>query len=484
MMKTPPMHDAMGGTRPPDAFFRCAHPETRPACPPKAWRRRKAGVHLRRIGFVCCFLALSLDGTAAPLERRFDFGPGQAADGYIAVAADTAYASARGYGFESGAVIEGIDRGGDALQGDFCTGARPFFFSVDLPEGDYRVKLVFGDRVGVSQTVVKAESRRLVLEPVVTKPGEITTATFLVHLRTPQLPDGGTVKLKPREIGALHWDQRLTLEFNGARPCVAALEITPAADAVTVFLAGDSTVTDQQLDPWSAWGQMLPAFFGPTVAVANHAESGETIKSFVGERRFDKILSMLKAGDYLFLQFAHNDQKPGSQHTDAATGYKDLVRRYVADARAKGAFPVFVTSMERRNFDAGGKLIVPSLAGYPAAVREVGAELGVPVVDLNVRSIAFYEALGAEESKKAFVHFPANSYPGQDKALADDTHFSTYGAYELAKCVVEEIKAHVPALAAHLRPGLAPFDPARPDRFADWSLPASPPKPVVKPEGS
>ncbi len=402
----------------------------------------------------------------------------------MAVTADTAYTPARGYGFESGAVIEGDDRGGDALQGDFCTSARPFLFSVDLPEGDYRVKMLLGDRTGESQTVVKAESRRLMLEPVATKAGAVAAATFLVHLRTPRIPGGGEVRLKPREIGAPHWDKRLTLEFNGARPCVAALEITQADDAVTVFLAGDSTVTDQQLEPWASWGQMLPAFFGPTVAVANHAESGETIRSFVGERRLDKILSMIKAGDYLFLQFAHNDQKPGPEHTDAATGYKDLVRRYVADVRAKGAHPVLVTSMERRRFDAEGRHIVPSLAGYPQAVREVGAELGVPVVDLNARSISFYEALGSEESKKAFVHFPANTYPGQDQALADDTHFSAYGAYELAKCVVEEIKRHVPALATHLRPGLAAFDPAQPDRFADWSLPASPPKPVVKPEGS
>ena len=422
------------------------------------------------------WLALAAGLSAAPVARRFAFGSGAATAGGQPVHAGTAYSAALGYGFEAGAAV--IERA------DFCTSGQPFFFSVDLPEGDYRVKLVLGDRAGESQTVVKAESRRLVLEPVVTKKGEVTTAVFLVHIRTPQLPGGGSVRLKPREIGALHWDQRLTLEFNGAQPCVAALEITKVDDAITVFLAGDSTVTDQQLEPWAAWGQMLPAFFGPTVAVANHAESGETIKSFVGERRLDKLLSMIKPGDYLFLQFAHNDQKQGGEHTDAATGYKDYVRRYVADARARGAFPVLVTSMERRNFDAEGKHIVPSLAGYPQALREVGAELGVPVVDLNARSISFYEALGPEEAKHAFVHFPANRYPGQDQALADDTHFSAYGAYELAKCVVEEIKAHVPALAAHLRPGLAPFNPAQPDRFADWRLPASPPKPVVKPEGS
>jgi lysophospholipase L1-like esterase len=443
-----------------------------------------AGCHLRYIGFGGCFLALSLAGLATPVNHKFDFGPGAVADGYVAVIADTIYTPDRGHGFEPGTAIAGIDRGGDALQGDFCTGERPFFFSVDLPEGDYRVRLLLGDRAGESQTVVKAESRRLVLEKVVTKSGGVSAATFLVHIRTPQIPGGGQVRLKPREIGALHWDKRLTLEFNGARPCLAALEITKVEDAVTVFLAGDSTVTDQQLEPYAAWGQMLPAFFGPTVAVANHAESGESIRSFVGERRLDKVLSLIKPGDYLLLQFGHNDQKAGPEHLGAATGYKDMVRRYVADVRAKGAHPVLVTSMERRNFDGEGKRIVPSLDGYPQAIREAGGELGVPVIDLNARSIPFYEALGPEGARRAFVHFPANSYPGQDRALADDTHFSAYGAYELAKCVVEEIKAHAPALAAHLRPGLPAFDPAHPDAFADWRLPASPPKPVVKPEGS
>ncbi len=417
-------------------------------------------------------------------EQKFDFGPGLAGAGYVAVPPDAAYDPALGHGFEPGATLTGVDRGGDALTGDHCTSARPFFFSVDLPEGNFRVQLMLGDRAGGSMTVIKAESRRLMAAPVFTQSGEITTVTFLVHLRTPQIPGGGQVRLKPREVGALHWDRRLTLEFNGTHPCLTAMTITPVDDAITVFLAGDSTVTDQQLEPYAAWGQMLPAFFGPTVAVANHAESGETIRSFVGERRLDKVLSMLKAGDYLFLQFAHNDQKQGPEHSDAATGYKDMLRRYIAEAHAKGAHPVLVTAMERRNFDAEGKHIVPSLAGYPQAGREVGAELGVPVVDLNARSIPYYEALGPEAAKRAFVHFPAGRFPGQDKPMADDTHFSAYGAYALAKCVVEEIKANVPALAAHLRPGLTVFDPAHPDAFADWHIPASPPKPVVKPEGS
>ena len=406
---------------------------------------------------------------ADPVARQFAFGTGQ-------VTRATEYTAARGFGFEPGASIR--DAAG------FCTSAQPFFFSVDLPEGDFRVKVTLGDPAGESHTIIKAESRRLMHEPVTTTKGEIAAVTFLVHLRTPQLPGGGSVRLKPREIGAWHWDQRLTLEFNGTRPCVAALEITPASDAVTVFLAGDSTVTDQQLEPYAAWGQMLPAFFGPTVAIANHAESGESARSFVGERRQDKLLSMLKAGDYVLIQFGHNDQKAGPGHLTEAGGYKDILRRFVADARAKGAHPVLVTAMERRNFDAAGKHIVSSLEGYPQANRDLGVELDVPVIDLNARSIRFYEALGPEEAKRAFVHFPAGTFPGQDQALDDDTHFSAYGAYELAKCVVEEIKARVPALAAYLRPGLTAYDPAHPGRFSDWRLPASPPKPVVKPDGS
>lgn len=429
-------------------------------------------------------LAGAFNLVAAPLERHFIFaGTGSATTNALWVTPDTFYSHSRGYGVEPGANVSGVHRQTGATSVDFCTSDRPFYFSVDLPEGNYRATLTLGDPAGESRPVIKAESRRLVLPPIDLKPGETTQATVLINIRNARLPDGGTVRLKPREIGALHWDDRLTLEFNGLHPCVTSLDLTRVEDAPTVFLIGDSTVTDQQIEPWAAWGQMLPSFFGPTVAIANHAESGETIKSFVGERRWEKVLSLLRGGDYVLMQFGHNDQKLNAEHTDAATSFKDYLRRFITETRTKGAFPVLVTSMERRNFDANGK-IVPSLEGYPQAMREVGKELGVPVIDLNAMSIRFYEALGPEAAKKAFVYFPANTFPGQTTALADDTHFSAYGAYELARGVVTGIHAYLPALARHLRPDLPIFDPVHPDRFADWHLPPSPPRPVVKPEGS
>src|SRR5579872_2578515 len=107
---------------------------------------------------------------------------------------------------------------------------------------------------------------------------------------------------------------------------VQTLEIRKADDAITVYIAGDSTVTDQPKEPWAAWGQILPRFFKQGVAIANHAESGESLKSFMGERRLEKILETIKAGDYLFIQFAHNDQKPGSSHVDPFTTYRDTLK--------------------------------------------------------------------------------------------------------------------------------------------------------------
>ena len=173
------------------------------------------------------------------------------------------------------------------------------------------------------------------------------------------------MRLKEREKEVLHWDDKLTLEFNGSRPAVCALEITPATNAITVFLLGDSTVTDQPREPWNSWGQMLTRFFQPGVAVANHAESGESLKSSLGAHRVQKVLSSIKPGDYLFIQYGHNDQK--DRATNALATYKTNLLKLVADARARGATPVLVTSMERTS-----GVDKDTLGEYPATVAAGG----------------------------------------------------------------------------------------------------------------
>ncbi|MVN78684.1 rhamnogalacturonan acetylesterase [Hymenobacter sp. HMF4947] len=420
---------------------------------------------------------------AAP-TFKFDFGPGRAAAGYRQVLPTAVYSKEAGFGFDFGTTVAGVDRGGkDALKSDFVTSQQPFYFSVAVPEGNYNVTVTLGDLKGASTNFIKAESRRLLLETAATKPGQFLTQTWTINVKNRRIANGGEVSLKPRELTKLDWDDRLTLEFDGALTALVALEITPAPTATTVFLAGNSTVVDQDDEPWAAWGQMLPRFFLPGVAVANHAESGLSLSSFLSSHRLDKVLSVMKPGDYLFIEFGHNDQKEKGPNDGPYLAYTERLKLFVSEARKKGGIPVLVTSTSRRSFGAGGK-IENSLGDFPAAVRQVAQQENVPLIDLNALTTSLYETIGDEETKKIFVHYPANTYPGQTQALADNTHFNPYGAYEVARCVVEGMKTAQLGLVKFLRPDVAAFSPTKPDALAQWRWPDSPRSAVTKPDGN
>lgn len=428
-------------------------------------------------------LALLLAQPLSAAEFHFDFGPGEVADGFRQVTSASAYSKETGFGFLPGADLEEIDSGGaNAGKRDACASNKPFLFAIDAPEGNYQVRLLLGDPKGRSDTTVKFGSRQLMLEQVTTADGELVVREFTANVRTPDLPDGRKVGLKPRESGVNRWQDRLTFEFNGPRPAVAALDIVPAPEAVTVFLAGDSTVTDQSAEPWAGWGQMLPSFFKPGTAVANHAESGLALFSFRGQRRLDKVLSQMKPGDFLLIQFGHNDQKDKSPGSGPFTSYKENLRSFVVETRKKEGIPVLVTPMERRRWK--GREPQQTLTDFAEAVRQVGKEEDVPVIDLHAMSLRLYGALGPEKSKRAFVHYPANTYPGQDQRLKDDTHHNSFGGYQLARCIVEGIRGEVPELAKLLRDDLPAYDPDHPDDPDEFALPASPDAVVEKPDGN
>lgn len=357
-----------------------------------------------------------------------------------------------------------------------CTSTQPFFFSIALPEGNYRVTVTLGGPLA-STTTVWAEARRLMLEKIRVIANGHVPRQFDVNIRVPTIAGdpSHTVHLKPREVGNLDWDSKLTLEFNGDHPSFRSIRIVLIKEP-TIYLAGDSTVVDQDVEPWAAWGQMLPRFFRPGVVVANHAESGETIRSFVTEQRFAKVMSLIQPGDYLFIQFAHNDQKPTGEPLDE---YKKLLADYIVQTRAKGATPVLVSSMNRRTFDANGK-IANSLAGYPDAMREVAAEQHVALIDLNAMSKTLFEAMGPHGTLKAFMHFPADAFPNQTEAISDDTHFNDYGAYELARCVVRGIRQSKLPLRKLLDKHVPDFNPAEPDPQATFSLPPTPIPPKTR----
>ncbi len=445
--------------------------------------------HLRRLCQLICVVAEILDLCGGSLiaqsstslasqvatarkKIKFDFGPGKVAPGYVQVLDTTIYNKELGYGFEPGSMVSCIDRGGrDALRGDFCTSDKPFFFSVSLPEGNYNVTITFGDSIGETNTTVKAELRRLMLEEVHTRQGEFATQTFTVNLRNPKIAGDGEVRLKDREktSEAWAWDEKLTLEFNNRRPTVCGIEIEEVNNVPTVHLLGDSTVCDQPREPYNSWGQMLTSFFRAGIAVANNAESGESLKSSLGARRLDKVLSLMKPGDYLFIQFGHNDEKEKAEGVGAFTTYKADLKKFAEETRKRGGTPVLITPVQRRTFDNGR--ITNSHGDYPEAVRQVAKEEKVALIDLNAMSTLFYEALGPEKSKLAFA-------PG------DGTHHNNYGSYELARCIVEGIKANKLGLVKYLEKGAGPFDPSHPDSLESFKIPASPLVTEAKPLGS
>ncbi|MDQ1139337.1 rhamnogalacturonan acetylesterase [Pedobacter agri] len=417
------------------------------------------------------------------VDYKFDFGPGRVAKNYIQILPETTFSKNMKYGFDFDTKVEGINRGGkNLLTADLVRNNQPFYFSAAVPEGNYKITVTLGDSKAAAVTTVKAESRRLMLEDIKTKAGEFVTKTFIVNIKNRNISDGKVVGLKPRELTKLDWDNKLTLEFDH-QTALAGLEITKVEDQITVFLAGNSTVVNQENEPWASWGQMITRFFKPGIAIANHAESGLTLGSFQGSRRLDKILNIAKPGDYLFIEFGHNDQKEKGENDGAYKSYTERLKNFVSEFRKIGGIPVIVTSTSRRSFGTDGKT-QNTLGDFPDAARKVAAAENVALIDLNVMTAKLYDALGEEQSKKALVHYAANSYPGQDKPLADNTHFNPYGAYEIAKCVILGIKTSRLGIAKYIISDFPNFDPSKPDDPMSWKWPESPNSSLIKPDGN
>ncbi len=413
----------------------------------------------------------------ATIHYKFDFGDGRSAPGYIQVIPEDFYNSSIGYGFIQDSTLASVQsmnrKEPDALRSDFCTSNSPFYFAVDLPEGNYKVRLTLGDQEDQTATTVKAELRRLMVENAVTSSGEFRKETFLVNIRTPIISDGREVNLKNREKDHEFWawDEKLTLEFNGPRPTVCAMEIVPVDKTVVLYILGDSTVCDQSLEPYNSWGQMLTRFFKPEIVLANHGESGETYSASFSRGRVDKIMSLIKPGDYLFLQFGHNDMKQKGEGFGAFLNFRDEMIECIQTTRKQGGIPVLITPVQRRNFDEQGK-VVNSHKDYPDAVRETAEEFNVPLIDLHEMSARLYETFGPDRSVVLF------SKP------EDGTHHNNYGSYQLAQCIVQGIIDNQLEISEYIVDDFSGYDPSKPDPLVDWDFPASPAVTHVAPDGS
>ena len=427
------------------------------------------------IAFFCMSQVISQPKT----DYKFSFGP-KDVPGYIKVDPSVKYSDEKGYGFDFGTIPAAIASDTNkTLTSGFVTSDKPFFFSVALPEGNYNIKVLTGDLKESSVTTVRAESRRLIFERVKTAPGKFISLTATINIRVPEIV-GTNEKVikKPREQNKLDWDNKITFEFTDIRPCICYLEITKVENVITLYLAGNSTVVDQDDDPWASWGQMIPRFLKPGISVANYAESGLSLGSFISGNRLKKVLSVMKSGDYLFIEFGHNDMKENGPGDGAYKSYSERLRLFITETRKKGGIPVIVSPANRRSFGDNGR-ITNSLLDYPDAARKVAQDLNVPFINLNRMTKILYEAMGTENSKKAFVIYPPNSFPDQPNALNDNTHFNSYGAYQLAKCIIEGIRANNLGIKKFLIKGLPTYNPAKPDPAETFNLPLSPHSPVI-----
>lgn len=395
------------------------------------------------------------------------------------------FTAERGYGYDFQYIIDAARKSQNET---YRLSDGIFYFSVAVPDGNYKVTVTLGSKKAKGNTTVRAESRRLFVQNAETKKGEFKTCSFIVNKRntTITMPDGKTdrVRIKKREENKMNWDDKLTIEVNGDQPAVSSIKIEPAADNVpTLWLCGNSTVVDQDYEPWASWGQMITRWFTDEVAVANYAESGETATSFIAAGRLKKIVSLMKRGDYIFMEFGHNDQKEKRPGSGAFYNYAYALKQFVDEARAKGVTPIFVTPTQRRSFDSSGK-IQETHANYPDAMRWVAKDLNVQLIELHDMTRTFYETLGVEGSKHALVHYPAGTYPGQVKAFEDNTHFNPYGAYEIAKMMVEGMKQLNLPVVQHLRSDYIPFNPAQPDDWRAFHWNDGPFIDTVKPDGN
>ena len=240
---------------------------------------------------------------------------------------------------------------------------------------------------------------------------------------------------------------------------------------VTVFMIGDSTMANKDTTGGKqerGWGMMLQQYFKSGVVVDNHAVNGRSSKSFIDEGRWDVVLSKMKPGDYVIIQFGHNDEKPAAdRHTDPGTTFDANLRRFVLESRARGGIPILCNAVVRRNFyrqvdssvddeslrnttyedeKVNSDTLIDTHGAYLLSPRNVAAELGVPFIDANRVTHDLEQGMGIEGSRRLHMWFRPGEHPSVPKGRKDNTHYNVYGATVVAGLLAEEIAHQVPAL--------------------------------------
>ena len=223
----------------------------------------------------------------------------------------------------------------------------------------------------------------------------------------------------------------------------------PPAEKIKIYMIGDSTMCPYPIRqfPINGWGMPFANYFDATVAIDNRAKGGRSTRTFLLENRWQPIVDSLKSGDYVIIQFGHNDESNQPQYADRYTpvpDYKNNLIKFITETRSKNAIPILVTPVSRRNFDKDGNAKATHIE-YTKAVFEIGDEYKVPVIDLDKKSRELFQQLGADRSKLLFMELDSAEHPNYPVGRHDNTHFNEYGARLMAEIVLNDIKEkHLP----------------------------------------
>ncbi|CAM3460917.1 MULTISPECIES: rhamnogalacturonan lyase family protein [Saccharibacillus] len=360
-------------------------------------------------------LALTGGSPATEPVYRFDFGT-DAAPGHTGVQ-DTLYSGQQGYGF--------TETGGLRVGAHHVSAAAGATFAVDLPNANYKVTLTLGSDERDSNVGVKSE--------------------FVQKLAQTSVAAGEPLSYA---YDAALVDGRLEFVFTGSAIDIQELEIErypekEAGAAATIYMAGDSTMQaySESQAPQAGWGQAFGRYFANGAVVANEAIGGRSSKSFLVDGRLDRILNRIKPGDYVFVSFGHNDASAGIPDRYASPAdYKTYLARYVNGAKQRGATPVLLTPVGRRDFNPATQTFNVSFPEYVQAAREAAQQLDVPLIDLSALSLAYYNSIGNAAAEKLFLYANPGEYPKYPNGVGDNTHFSGYGAQQIAGLVANAVK--------------------------------------------
>ena len=418
-------------------------------------------------------------------SKKFIFGGVTQEKGYINITNNTLYTNQIGYGFVNESVKEKnellqIPELGSAFEIDpsligkhltnilmeknsnnniingFCYSDKPdvpLSFKVKIPRsGNYNIKLSMGNKNKDMIISVFSQRRRCVLKNETAKAGELIDFTFTANV----------CDIVPRGKTEIYKDDSIDITILGENACINLLTVEEVIDVPTIYIAGDSTVTDQNANyPYNAatsycgWAQILPSFLKQGISVSNHSHSGLTTESFRSGLHWSVVEKHIKPKDILFMQFGHNDQK--DKTLGAFGGYADNLRKYVDEAQEKGACPVIITPVSRTIWNGPDGSFNDMLKEYSDACKQVAAEKGIPLIDLHGKSVDFILKHGAKKVARYF--FPK-----------DYTHHNDFGAFEMARLVVCGIKeAKINTIVEYLKD--IPDDEIQKKQISHWVEP-------------